>query len=786
MTFDTYFRTTSYALVGTAFLALSLTGELDAVSILLYGTVFCFAFFADTKGWMRLRLREWMWRVLALVYVPFLFLDGFLTSRILALVHMTLFLSAVKLFQDKRDRDWIFLYLIAFFQMLLAAGMTFDSTFIASLGLFLFCFVSTLAAFEIRISRREVNPIDEEVIGRPGKHNGSRSQGASAVANARNTANRSPLAGRVRYLVGASVVQVCMVAVLTLPFFFLIPRFGGAVTRGLGDVEALTGFSESVKLGDVASIKENQQVVMRVKLDHRPSKYIRWRGIALDRYSGDTWSRSPSQLKIHEQNKRSYNDQTGQDSVFERDYTIAERSGNRELLTQRVVVEPSITQTIFAAQTLIRLRGDIPQIAQDVRSGAVWARGVRGRLQYTALSDVGMPDEKELREDLSTSYTDDVAGCLQLPDDVGDQIRLDSRIKQLALAKTRGARTPYEKARAIETYLKTEFGYTLDLTPSKRDPLAEFLFDAKAGHCEYFATAMAVMMRMIGIPARVVNGFQMGEFNDVNGLYTVRASDAHSWVEVYFADSRKWIEFDPTPAAGINDYSQGGWLAQLRKYIEAAEVFWLDYVVTLDSQEQSSIMAELQHRLLDLKDRAVSYYKVVKNWFRSAANSILDRDWDLADILRLLAMVAAAVAACGGFYVGVAYLRRRHREPTGYGPWWHRLLVLPRWRSSRHAERDPRGSAVLFYQQMLAIAARSGWIKSPDQTPLEFAAASGLPQISEITSVYNRVRFGGALLDDGEARKVADLLDELKRENKRQPSIKKQKKSKKSRRTRLS
>jgi hypothetical protein len=87
---------------------------------------------------------------------------------------------------------------------------------------------------------------------------------------------------------------------------------------------------------------------------------------------------------------------------------------------------------------------------------------------------------------------------------------------------------------------------------------------------------------------------------------------------------------------------------------------------------------------------------------------------------------------------------------------------------------------------MLAIAARSGWIKSPDQTPLEFAAASGLPQISEITSVYNRVRFGGALLDDGEARKVADLLDELKRENKRQPSIKKQKKSKKSRRTRLS
>ena len=102
---------------------------------------------------------------LSVAYVPFIFVDAALISnRVLALVHMTLFVSAAKLFQTKRDRDWVFLYLIAFFQMLLAAGLTFDATFIASLALFLFFFISTLAAFEIRRSGREVTSLEEETV----------------------------------------------------------------------------------------------------------------------------------------------------------------------------------------------------------------------------------------------------------------------------------------------------------------------------------------------------------------------------------------------------------------------------------------------------------------------------------------------------------------------------------------------------------------------------------------------------------------------------------------------
>jgi transglutaminase-like putative cysteine protease len=102
--------------------------------------------------------------------------------------------------------------------------------------------------------------------------------------------------------------------------------------------------------------------------------------------------------------------------------------------------------------------------------------------------------------------------------------------------------------------------------------VADFLFNIRAGHCEYFATAMVLMLRARRIPARLVNGFQMGEYSDVSGVYTVRQSDAHSWVEVYFGQNH-WVAFDPTPAAGMSTYG-GGLAAQLRQYLDAFELFW--------------------------------------------------------------------------------------------------------------------------------------------------------------------------------------------------------------------
>jgi protein-glutamine gamma-glutamyltransferase len=752
---ESYFRTTSYALVTTAFLAIALTGSLDGVSVVLYPIAVVICFYRDTRGARRLRLREWMWRALAIAYVPFVFIDGaVISNRVLALVHMTLFVSAAKLFQDKRDRDWVFLYLIAFFQMLLAAGLTFDATFVASLATFLFFFISTLAAFEIRRARREVTHLEDETV-TPLK------QPQQVKYRAREAVTAGIKGNRVRYLLGASFAQIVMVAALTLPLFFLIPRLGGGgVAGGLGEGDAITGFSDRVELGQVARIKKSPRVVMRVRLDRKPPRYLRWRGVALENYDGRAWSLLgiPDRRKLFTQNRVSLGG-PDTDALFSRTHVIDKPPANpQSTVEQTIVLEPLSTDTIFAAPRVFRLRGPLETIFQDLSTGALSTVGFKGRTTYFVSSDVSVPSEQTLRLDAPASSSEAIRKVyLQFPP------KLDPRISQLAHDISRNAPTPYDKARAIESYLKTEFLYTLDLKAAEPDPLANFLFQTREGHCEYFATAMAIMLRTLDIPARIVNGFQMGEYNSLNDLYTVRESDAHSWVEAYFPRSEAWIEFDPTPSAGINDYSQGGILARLRKYADAMEVFWLDYIVTLDSDEQASMMVDLQHRLVVVKDHLLFYYGNAKEWtLKTLGAFITDRRWTLAELLLVAGLLGVLAVSFASFYVIIAHRKRRGLPPTGYGPWWHRLFILPLWR--RRLARDYRQSAVLFYEQMLAIARRAGLVKQPDQTPLEFAVASGLSPIREITTIYNRVRFGGVRLDETETRRVSELLGELKQD----------------------
>ncbi len=131
----------------------------------------------------------------------------------------------------------------------------------------------------------------------------------------------------------------------------------------------------------------------------------------------------------------------------------------------------------------------------------------------------------------------------------------------------------------IQSHLRHDYTYTLEssLTPL-RDPLANFLFVSHRGYCEYFASAMAVMLRTLGIPSRIATGFQSGYFNDVSGMYVVRASDAHVWVEAWF-EGRGWVPFDPTPSA--SERKPDGLSARINMYLDAADSMWRQWVVAL-------------------------------------------------------------------------------------------------------------------------------------------------------------------------------------------------------------
>ena len=230
------------------------------------------------------------------------------------------------------------------------------------------------------------------------------------------------------------------------------------------------------------------------------------------------------------------------------------------------------------------------------------------RMQYEANSLLPEPSPAALHA-AGSDYSDSMRQTyLQLP-------ALDPRIPALAKQITLHADTPYDKASAIEGYLRSHYGYTLDLSgPPQADPLAYFLFEKRAGHCEYFAAAMTVMLRSAGIPARYINGFSTGEYNSVGGDFVVRASDAHSWVEAYFP-SFGWLTFDPTPPS---DDTPPGFFAALGHYWDWFELQWSEWVINYDFAHQFTLAQNLHRVSLDWTQR-------LRTKFMDARRSATDR-----------------------------------------------------------------------------------------------------------------------------------------------------------------
>jgi hypothetical protein len=290
----------------------------------------------------------------------------------------------------------------------------------------------------------------------------------------------------------------------------------------------------------------------------------------------------------------------------------------------------------------------------------------------------------------------------------------------------------YDKAVAVERYLSTRFGYTLELprTPPQ-DPVANFLFERKHGHCEYFASSMAVMLRTLRIPSRIVTGFRGGEFNDLTGQYVVRASDAHSWVEAYFPGSG-WISFDPTPAASVP--TRSGW-SRMRLYVDAAASFWREWVINYDASHQRALGK-------DAATNSRRFFDEARRWIGRQHRAMLR-----AARRTHQHVIHFPMRWLGGFVVFAALLALLLNLP--------RMVRGLRARSLRtHPARAPREAAALWYDRMVARMARMGWRKSLSQTPLDFVAAIQeevlQKKVARFTRAYESARFGRSV-DDAES-----------------------------------
>jgi transglutaminase-like putative cysteine protease len=696
---ERFFQLSVLGLVASGYLAVAGSGYLDPPTILLTGVGLLLRALLVT-GVVRIKFSDNLIALVTAAYIAFYPVDYFFVSRtfLQATVHLVFFLAVVKILSARTNRDYLYTAAIAFLEILAAAILSASLNFFFFLGIYLLCAIAAFTSAEIRRAMQKPHQIA-----------------------------RSGLRRFHPRLAGLAVFVTFGILVLTGGLFFLLPRSANAtLSHFVSHRIHVPGFSNEVTLGQIGEIKNDSSAVMHVRPDSANfPDGLKWRGVALSDFDGKRWSNPPLETKTVRLDN-------GWTLVTDRP-----RIGNR--IFYHVTLNAVDSEALFVAGVPEQLRTEypgLPNVRRDLDAENEVVRGPNDslRLLFTP------PDN--FRYAVSSVLDDGVSPAehTALSPDAREHYlhlrQLDPRVRELAENVTAGWFTQLDRARAIENHLRSSYGYTLDLPDHEAaDPIAYFLFERKKGHCEYFASAMAVMLRTVGIPTRLVNGFQSGTFNPISNQYVIRASDAHSWVEAYL-ESRGWTTFDPTPADP--SARPNGLLAKFALWTDAADTFWQDWVLRYDQGRQLILAAQLQNSSRQLR------MGWIETWSRSAVqwkSSV--GAWCAAHgpALALLAAFAAVFVLAG---------------PRA----WRSLRMLHRVRRVREGQASA-GDATVLYERMLDVLRYRGFQKPAWFTPREFAAS--LPAetgmlVDQFTAAYNDLRFGGKL---DAAPRLTLLLEEL-------------------------
>jgi len=703
-----YFEIALYLLVMSGFATLVSTGGLDLPAVLLVGAAILFRGYLLATRRTLLLPEAWTTK-LTLGYVAFYLADYFVLSGVFvtATVHLVLFVLVMRLFSSKRDRDYYFLAVIAFLMVLAAAVLTVDSTFLLAFAAFMLMGVVTCILMEMRHAS------------------------GKATVRANSSGDESAHQQMAFSLAGASPMLAFMILLAAGAIFFVLPRISnGYLSAFARSNEISTGFSDRVQLGQIGEIQQSNSLVMHIQIDgDRHGAYdLKWRGVTLNLFDGKTWFNPHAQHVAPNLG--------GGRFVLSRAGAQAGKlqpTGPVQLIHYEVLMEPLLSNVFFLAPTPNLLQGNYRLVSVD-NGDAVFNLDPEHPInRYEATSDIAQPDSSQLRIAPDAYPPDILLNYLQLP-------RLDNRVPPLARQISAAADNNYDKAVAIETYLRTKFGYTLQLPRTVPiDPIANFLFERKQGHCEYFASSMAVMLRTLGIPSRVVNGFRTGEFNDLTSQYLVRASSAHSWVEAYFP-GYGWISFDPTPAAPA--LTRTGWSRGML-YLDAMASFWREWVINYDAGHQYSLGREATRN-------SVEWFRRARNWARRHHESLLTAARRTQKtVSHSPVRWSIGGAAILGLLVLAANARRLWRAVYS-----RRLASRP--------EKSPRLAATIWYERMTRLLARKGWNRPPANTPKEFVISiqdeSTRASVAKFVRHYESARFGGSAQD---AQRLPELYEEV-------------------------
>ena len=554
--------------------------------------------------------------------------------------------------------------------------------------------------------------------------------------------------------------------------FFVLPRWGTSSYETTSTEPLRTvGFTETVTLGELGEVINSADVVMRVTFYRgRGDRPIRlegeplFRGTVVTRYEGRTWTQPlPSYPKA-----------------------LPTEAGST-ITRQRIAIEPLDVPEVFHVAPAVAIEQPDRRLQIDPSSSElsrsdenrsrtlefdIGTTGIRGNRQRSVLPSGRTPGRTQLNRMLQPFDGDSVPGQFPILSELATRILaergIDPRDDRVAAA------------RALSDYFHLSGEYVYSLEAQERvpdlDPLEDFVSQHRAGHCEYFAGALVLMLRSQGIPARMVIGFKGGEWNDLGQYYQVQQLHAHAWVEAYLEEqhiapsdfdgehlpSAAWLVLDPTEGTREGGSAAAeGVMARLRQSIDYARVLWINYVASLNAKRQrqgiyeplaAGVEAGAEHltsvevwqdRLTALEESRLGkfWFWYRRHWF-SWRGGLVAVGFSLFLVGTLLAAKAAA-----------RWLSRRG------------------WLGRKQPGNVP--PVLEMYRRLEAALERLGLIREPAQTAHEFAIAAGgqladraehrpLAQLpGRVVEAFYRVRFGGRTLDKLEAEAVEHALAEL-------------------------
>ncbi len=752
------------------------------------GVLVLVALFAGLFFWesgLHTPVWTFVWKLVAVVFVLHVLVD--ILGQPLDTVHtrvvkqaarLSIFLQLFKIYNPKTARDYKQMYLISLFQFVSCTTLTTSFGFFFLFAVYVVVALWTLSLFHIRsqIERHEAYG----QITRPRQRTGSelfgRALGSSPGLTVRSILGPGYFA--------ATFVLAVAILLTALGMFFLFPRkevAGQSELIGrLRLPRSTTGLSGEIDLDRYGRISEDRQIVMKVSLPHVrqiPDKVL-WRAGVLAYFDGFAWQKGPPGELAPDSRSASALPRpylVDNPQLHRPDYRYTpsryrsldanDLRSRAEIWEQRITIEPGYAMFLISAtHPPVLIESDVALTEDQMATFRFVGR--RGNyVSYTVFSEFAPPSERALREAGPVEGTADPDGELRrfyLP-----SARLSARSAAVLRNEIRvdDYATPYEKIDAIKRYLEDNYLYTLDIEPPAEgtDPIENFLVNTKRGHCEYFASAMALMLKESGIPSRLAFGYLTTQYNWNNflgGSFVIRHQDAHAWVEAALVIDGEvcWVPFDPSPRQAVSTAPTstfGRFFHGVGKFFEALRTRWHETVVAFDRRHQERIALKLEQMLTEMRRSGVASLQAA--W--RGAKSVWARltRTRVTSVLTPLALICVLSAA-------VLLIRRE-------------LLRVIRFRRAYVENRPERQvHSVRFYERMLRILLLHDVVKPAEQTPGEFAAElpaelpaafTGRPElvpvVERLTALYYAVRFGDTALTGADIRWIHDTLGTLRR-----------------------